>query len=64
MRTIDVSEDVEENNLLNKNGNIVNSLNPIKVKPLVDAMPKLMSALDEIKQYTTIVADTGDFEGS
>jgi hypothetical protein len=22
-----------------------------------------MSALDEIKQYTTIVADTGDFEG-
>lgn len=22
-----------------------------------------MSALDAIKQYTTIVADTGDFEG-
>lgn len=27
-------------------------------------MPQLMSALDEIKQYTTIVADTGDFEGN
>lgn len=27
-------------------------------------MPQLMSALDNIKQYTTIVADTGDFEGN
>lgn len=26
-------------------------------------MPQLMFALDSIKQYTTIVADTGDFEG-
>lgn len=24
----------------------------------------LMSALDSIKQFTTIVADTGDFEGN
>lgn len=27
-------------------------------------MPQLMSALDAIKQHTTIVADTGDFEGN
>lgn len=26
-------------------------------------MPQLMSALEAIKQHTTIVADTGDFEG-
>lgn len=30
----------------------------------LEQMPQLMSALDYIKQYTTIVADTGDFEGS
>ena len=24
---------------------------------------KMASALDQLKQYTTVVADTGDFEG-
>jgi len=24
---------------------------------------KMSSALDQLKQYTTVVADTGDFEG-
>ena len=52
----------EENSLLNKNGNIANFLKTIKVNP-GGPMPQLMSALDAIKQYTTIVADTGDFEG-
>ena len=25
---------------------------------------KMASALDQLKQYTTVVADTGDFEGN
>ena len=57
-----VSIEGHENNRLNKNGNIGNFLRTIKLHSR-GIMPQLMSALDTIKQYTTIVADTGDFEG-